>query len=224
MPSRMLTREGTERLVERLMADVVRREQHMTAIREEQHHETKSICTKSKLSRKRLASFLKRVASDVKRRKRSLFELQESLYTDEMRGLTSSAATVRRQQERVGLDGLRNIASRTDLAQALAAVQPNRLVRYLLRSKGVSAKIAPQQETALPCVPARPHRCSNSSSSSSDNGDPRRHQQPSPVRTGCSVSPLTSPRVLAARLAVPDQASALKRSLKLSTATLEFVV
>lgn len=180
-PIRTLSVEETERLVERLMADVVRRQQSLSKLQLEH-----TSATSSKLSRRGLAKFLGRVAADIKRRKASLLELQMNLAPIE--------DNEQLHQERRGLDGLRSIASQVTMPQL--AVQPTRLVRYLLRTS-ISAKVLPDDHDS-----SADHHLS---------------------RTSPACFPLPSPRALATRAPVPDQTSTLKCTLKLGTASLDLL-
>ncbi|KAJ8598083.1 hypothetical protein CTAYLR_005588 [Chrysophaeum taylorii] len=120
----LLSRDETERLVERLMADVVRREQRMTKLREDQQRALDQGRNTSKVSQHAFEDFLKRVAADLERRKQSLARLQGTLARDEI----SSDNRLCRRQEQLGLAGLRTIAARSAPCQhAPLAVRPNRL-------------------------------------------------------------------------------------------------
>ena len=113
-PKKKLAAPDVDRLVDRLMADVVRREQEVQAWRADILRAYEA--APPKVTTVALEAFLNRMATDVDRRKRKLHRELEQPETVE---------------EKHGLDGLRGIAA---FQQSYSlAVRPTNLVRYMLR-------------------------------------------------------------------------------------------
>lgn len=211
----ILSEAQTELLIERLMTDVVRRQQRLTSMRANQElalswHGSSA----NKLSRKALLNFLTRVAADVEKRKQSLAQLQLDLVASSVSWPAST--NERRQQEQHGLVGLKCIAERATTTNSIMslAVNPNRLIRFMLRTTSLG-----------PVASTKP--CSLVSADTRDVHDatikPRAshdcHTQFEAPRRSIVLSSMTTPHALAMRTPVPDQTSMLKRSLKLGVAS-----
>lgn len=213
-----LSEEETELLIERLMTDVVRRQQRLTSMRANQELVLSSDGSfANKLSRKAVLNFLSRVAVDVEKRKQSLAQLQLDLVGSSV--LCPTRNSERRRQEQRGLVGLRCIAERATTTNPIIslAVNPNRLIRFMLRATSLGPVASNQSCSMASANPRAAHVATFKPQSLRDC-----YTEVKAPRRSIVLSSMPNPRALAMRAPVPDQTSMMKRSLKLGVASVGF--
>ncbi|KAJ1449772.1 cher methyltransferase [Pelagophyceae sp. CCMP2097] len=142
-PRRTLSADDLRALVERMMADVVRREQHITALRAEAAAPQRRAAPR--LTPGALSAFIARMRADADRAARALARLRAACDAAHPAAPGGADAAPGEARATAALAGLRTLAR---AQEPLVSLRPPAIVRYMLRQCGrpAAARLEPRDD------------------------------------------------------------------------------